>query len=73
MNSIVREMNPIGEIELTDAQLTAVHGAWDDQDDCGENKIIKKHEEFHEKLKVHFEFDFSKEIEKEKDECKKDC
>lgn len=32
MNTIVREMNPAGEIELTDAQLTAVYGACDDEE-----------------------------------------
>src|SRR5436853_4965129 len=31
MNTIVREMNPAEEIELTDTQLSAVYGAWDEQ------------------------------------------
>ncbi len=31
MNTIVREMNPAEEIELTDAQLSAVYGAWGEE------------------------------------------
>ncbi len=31
MNTIVREVNPTKEIELTDTQLSAVYGACDDQ------------------------------------------
>jgi len=31
MNTIVREMNPTEEVELTDSQLSAVYGAYDDE------------------------------------------
>jgi|GraSoiStandDraft_60_1057301.scaffolds.fasta_scaffold381645_1 hypothetical protein len=77
MSNIVRtwenEANPAGEIELTDAQLAAVYGAWDN--DCQTEAEHKEefHKECEKKVKVHFkfEFDFEKEIKKEK-ECKKD-
>ena len=48
MNSIVREMNPSGEIELTDAQLGAIYGACDDcqfQPVCQEKPICREQKE----------------------------
>jgi hypothetical protein len=75
MSNIVRtwedEALPAGEIELTDAQLAAVYGAWGD--DCHSECEDKEfHKKFEKKVKIHFEFEF--EFEKEvKKEFKKDC
>ncbi len=77
MSNIVRtwedEALPAGEIELTDAQLAAVYGAWsDDCDNCHDHDVChEKHFKFKKSVHIHFEFDFDLEI--KKDEFKKDC
>jgi hypothetical protein len=65
MNTIVREMNPAGEIELTDAQLAAVYGACDNdvQPVCEEKPICHEHKKhsttiIHKKVVFFFEEDF---------------
>lgn len=64
-----------GEIELTDAELSAVFGACSSDNDsscnsnsnssCNKKKCHKSHEEFSKKMSVHFDFDLD--INKEKD------
>ena len=73
MSNIVRtwedEVNQVGEIELTDAQLAAVFGASGDDSHCDvddDDHFEKFHKEFKKKTKIHLEFDFEQEIEKEK-------
>ena len=78
MSNIVRtwedEAIPTGEIELTDAQLAAVYGAWgkECEPECEEEEPRKK---FEKEVKVHveFEFEFEAEFKKEKKKFKKDC
>jgi len=82
MSNIVRtwedEAIPAGEIELTDAQLAAVYGAWGEECEpkpkpkCEEEESHKK---FEKEVKIHveFEFEFEAEFKKEKKKFKKDC
>ena len=78
MSNIVRtwedEANPAQEIELTDAQLAAVVGAWDDhcysnyQPSYHSNCYDKKyHKKFEKKVKVHIEFEYEAEFKKEEE------
>ncbi len=80
MNTIVHtwedEAIPAGEIELTDAQLAAVYGAWGKEEEC-EPKCEPECEEeepckkFEKKVRIHAEFEFEAEFKKK--EFKKDC
>ena len=51
------QANPVGEIELTDAQLTMVHGAWDDH--CEHNHWDWHDEDRHHKKHFEFRRDYS--------------
>ncbi len=75
MNTIVHtwedEAIPAGEIELTDAQLAAVYGAWGEEEECEpkfkpECEEEEPHKKFEKEVKVCFEFEFEVECEEKK-------
>ncbi len=74
MNTIVREVNPTKEIELTDTQLSVVYGAWGEEcepkfkPECEEEESHKKVEK---EVKIHVEFEFEFEAEFEEKKQKK--